>query len=99
MLIALLFLNVTLASAERFLTESNSTSTTTHNPNLPKVTPIVMTFAEFKSTYGKQYSSTSEENYRTHIFNSNLRKLNNHNANSSRTFNMKANAFLDVSGS
>lgn len=39
----------------------------------------------------------AEENYRRLIFEKNLRKLNAHNSNTTRKYNMKPNAFMDVS--
>lgn len=54
------------------------------------------TFESFKLQYSKKYSSVAEEDYRRYIYMSNVKRLNLHNSNASRLFNMKANSFLDI---
>ncbi len=56
-----------------------------------------ITFSEFKACWGKRYSTAGEEKYRYQIFMANLAKVSEHNSNPLRTYNMKANQFLDVS--
>jgi hypothetical protein len=55
-----------------------------------------LSFAEFKSKYGKQYATIAEEHFRQHIFATNLQMLNSHNARANRSFTMRPNGFLDV---
>lgn len=52
-------------------------------------------FEEFKTTYGKIY--TLEENvYRFGVFITNLKKINQHNADKTQTYTMGVNQFTDM---
>jgi len=52
-------------------------------------------FEKFKETFEKQYSK-SEEIYRFTIFQQNLRKIQQHNADDSQTYKMDVNQFTDM---
>merc|ERR1712055_934266 len=53
-------------------------------------------FVRFKSEYGKKYSSLEEELHRMKIFQSNLKKIDDHNATSDVTWTMAVNQFADL---
>merc|ERR1712055_338925 len=53
-------------------------------------------FVRFKSEYGKKYSSLEEELHRMKIFQSNLKKIADHNATPGVTWTMAVNQFADL---
>ena len=72
-----------------------STALAAANPR-PLHPPCATTFDDFKLHYGKRYGSKAEEDYRKQIFYHNRGRLNRHNANPNRTYDMRPNHFLDV---
>jgi len=52
-------------------------------------------FESFKSAHGKSYTEV-EENYRLAVFNSNVAKIESHNADSTQTYKMGINQFTDL---
>jgi uncharacterized protein YqcC (DUF446 family) len=64
--------------------------------SLPAAPSYELTFEQFKSKYGKTYDSLAEEAYRRWIFTQNMQNLTAHNNDPSRSYNMKPNAFMDV---
>lgn len=56
-------------------------------------TPVVSEFEAWKSKFGVIYTSKSEEAYRERIFLENLAKINHHNTNEFRTYEMGVNQF------
>jgi C1A family cysteine protease len=52
-----------------------------------------MSFSDFKNSYGLNFVSTFEEKYRERIFAENLAKIEAHNANKDKTFEMGVNQF------
>jgi len=61
----------------------------------PKHSPARAEFEKFKETFDKQYSK-SEEIYRFTIFQVNLKKIEQHNADNTQTYKMDVNQFTDM---
>jgi cathepsin L len=55
-----------------------------------------MTFESFKSVHGKKYTSHEEEAARRAIFNLNMKRINEHNADKTNTYTMAMNQFGDL---
>merc|ERR1711959_242939 len=53
-------------------------------------------FKSFQSTYGKTYASEEEALQRRQIFESNLRKIEEHNSNPRWTYTLAVNQFADL---
>ena len=53
-------------------------------------------FNSFRSKFGKIYSSENDAKYRQAIFNKNLEMINNHNSDSSSTYQLGINQFSDL---
>lgn len=57
---------------------------------------VVKLFNDWKVTFHKTYATPGEESVRLMIFGMNLIKINAHNADPEKTFEMKANYFADM---
>lgn len=52
-------------------------------------------FDSFKAKFGRKYLNEAENLYRQNVYNTNIEKINAHNANPSRTFDRGETQFVD----
>lgn len=60
---------------------------------------IATSFFDWASQYNKTYSGVTEQHYRESIFNENVRKINNHNADERYSYSFGLNQFADLTSS
>ena len=60
---------------------------------------ITTSFFNWTAQYNKSYESVTEQNYREYIFNENVKKINEHNANENYTYSFGLNQFADLTAS
>ena len=55
-----------------------------------------MSFAAFKSRFGKSYATAKEEAHREEVFKGNLKTISEHNAKSGRSYTLGVTQFADL---